>query len=48
LRDGQPGVGAKGGAVMKVHRITKFGLKKERPNNRGFKVLIIHRRAERF
>ena len=37
-----------GGAVMNIHRITKFSLKKERSNNRGFKMLIIHRRVERL
>ena len=37
-----------GGAVMSVHRITKFNLEEERLNDSGFKVLIIHRRAERF
>ena len=42
--------GSKGkrGAVKNVHRIMKFGLEEEKLNDSGFKVLIIHRRAERF
>jgi len=38
----------KGGAVKNVHGITKFDLEEKRSNDRRFKVLIIHRRAERF
>jgi hypothetical protein len=33
---------------MNVHRIAKFDLEKVRSNDSGFKVLIIHRRAEGF
>ena len=35
-----------GGVVMNIHRITKFGLKEERTNNRGLKMMIVHRRVE--
>jgi hypothetical protein len=37
-----------GSAVMNVRRIVKFGLKEERLNDRGFKLLIIHRGVEGF